>query len=82
MKEQDVLLSNINQIHTTILGEERIRRNLDLGREDAVAYCKKQICNKDARIDKRGKNYYCMYRAVIITVNSFSYTIITAHRIK
>lgn len=82
MKEDNVLLSNINQIHTTILGEERIRRNLNLGGEDAVAYCKKLICHQDVKIDKKGKNYYCTYRSVRITVNSFSYTIITAHHVK
>jgi len=31
------LLSNLDRIHTTPLGNERIRRNLDLEISDAVA---------------------------------------------
>ncbi|MBQ5570795.1 MAG: DUF3781 domain-containing protein, partial [Treponema sp.] len=45
------LLSNIEKIHTTEMGEERIRRNLSLGKEilDTVGWCKEQIGLPEAR---------------------------------
>ena len=35
--------------------------------------------NKDTITYKKGKNYYCETDNLIITINSYSYTIITAH---
>jgi len=75
------LLSKLDQIHTTELGIERIRRNLDLTDVDVVAWCKDQI--KEANhIVKRGKNWYVHTDHAIITVNASSFTIITAHKVK
>ena len=74
------LLKNINRIHTTKLGIERIKKNLKLEIEDAVTYCKNIIINKDCIINKKGKNYYCKFKNTTITINSYSYTIITAHK--
>ncbi|MBO4244559.1 MAG: DUF3781 domain-containing protein, partial [Bacteroidales bacterium] len=47
---------------------------------DPVAFCKAQILSPDCRIHKDGKNFYCEINGIKITVNSFSYTIITAHK--
>ena len=74
-----MLLENIDKIHTTKLGIERIKRNLKLNTNNVVEYCKEKIKNKDTKITKLGKNYYCEIDNIIITVNSYSYTIITAH---
>ena len=74
------LLYNINKIHTTKLGVSRIKNNLKIEDVDVVSYCKKIILNKDSIITKKGKNYYCELDNIIITINSYSYTIITAHR--
>ena len=73
------LLLNINKIHTTIMGKERIKRNLKLANEDIVEYCKQIIRNKDCLCYQRGKNWYCKFDNIILTVNTSSYTIITAH---
>lgn len=70
------LLNNIEKIHTTQLGIERIKRNLKI-ETDVVEYCKNKI--KNATIYKQGKNYYCEIDNIKITINSKSYTIITAH---
>ena len=75
------LLSNLEQIHTTKLGIERIRINLGLADVDVVAWCKDKI--KDAgHIVRRGKNWYVHTDYAIITVNASSFTIITAHKAK
>ncbi|MCM1052793.1 MAG: DUF3781 domain-containing protein [Ruminococcus sp.] len=73
------LLANIDKIHTTKLGIERIKRNLKLDINDIVTYCKNKILDRKRYIYKSGKNWYCEIENIIITVNSYSYTIITAH---
>ena len=78
-----ILLENKNTIHTTEMGVERIRRNLKLNESvDAVDFCKQKILDANCNIYKQGKNWYCEIDGIKITVNSFSYTIITAHKIK
>ncbi len=74
------LLLNIDKIHTTKMGVDRIKRNLRIN-EDVVNYCKNKIKDINCIIDKKGKNYYCEIDNIIITINSYSYTIITAYKI-
>ena len=76
---KEILLSNINKIHTTELGVIRIKNNLKID-TDVVAYCKKKVLDKECNIYKKGKNWYCEIDNIIITINSYSYTIITAHK--
>ena len=73
------LIENINKIHTTSMGIDRIKKNLKID-GDVVEYLKDKILNKNCNIYKKGKNYYCEIDNIIITVNSYSYTIITAHK--
>lgn len=73
------LCENIDCLHTTILGEQRIKRNLCLDVEDVVLWCKQKITDRNASIKKEGKNWYVSIENCVITVNSYSYTIITAH---
>jgi hypothetical protein len=75
------LTHNINKIHTTDLGVERIKRNLHLETDDVVNWCKQKIENAD-EIIRKGKNWYVYADKTVITVNAHSYTIITAHKIK
>ena len=79
MTDKKVLLDNIDKIHTTELGVERIKRNLKLGTIDVVEYCKSKVANKNCRIYQQGKNWYCEIDDIKITINAHSYTIITAH---
>ena len=76
---KSILLFNIDKIHTTEMGVDRIKKNLKLDRIDVVDYCKSKIINKDSIIYKQGKNWYCEIDNIKITINSYSYTIITAH---
>lgn len=73
------LINNIDKIHTTKLGIERIKNNLKLDTNNVVEYCKEKILDKNSKISKKGKNYYCEIEDIIITINSYSFTIITAH---
>ena len=57
-----------------------IKRNLKLDTQDVVAYCRNKILDKNSHIYKRGKNWYCEVDQIKITINSLSYTIITAHK--
>lgn len=79
---KEILLSNIGKIHTTKMGIDRIKRNLKLDTNDVVDYCKNKVLDKDCNIHKQGKNWYCEIDNIKITINSYSYTIITAHTIK
>lgn len=79
---KEILLKNIDKIHTTKMGIDRIKKNLKLDYDDVVLYCKNKILDKNSNIYKKGKNWYCEIDNVIITINSYSYTIITAHIIE
>lgn len=78
---KEMLLSNIEKLHTTEMGINRIQKNLKLNNNNIVKYCKNKILNENCKIYKKGKNWYCEIDNIIITVNSYSYTIITAHTI-
>lgn len=80
-KSECELILNLEKLHTTELGAERIKRNLSLDTEDAVAWCREQIRNPETVIFRKGKNWYADTESCEITVNAFSYTIITAHKI-
>ena len=76
------LIENIEKLHTTTMGVERIRRNLSLGEDvkDVVAFCQQKILDDKAAIIRQGKNWYVKIDGCIITVNAYSYTIITVHK--
>ena len=79
MESKEILLSNIDKLHTTEMGIERIKKNIKINTENVVKYCKEKILDNNCNIYKQGKNWYCEVDNIIITVNSYSYTIITAH---
>ena len=76
------LLRNLDKVHTTEMGVDRIKRNIEVDVEDIVSYCIDKIKQDNAVIEKKGKNYYVNVDGIIITVNASSYTIITAHKEK
>lgn len=75
------LLSNIDKIHTTKLGAERIRNNLSLEIDDVIPWCKEKIQSKN-NIIRKGKNWYVYVDNFVLTINARSFTIITAHQVK
>ncbi len=79
MEDKQILLDNINKVHTTEMGINRIIKNLKSNTNDVVEYCKNKVLDKNCNIYKQGKNWYCEIENIIITINSYSYTIITAH---
>ena len=82
MEDKQILLDNISEVHTTEMGIDRIKKNLKLNTNDVVEFCKNKILDKNCNIYKQGKNWYCEIDNIIITINSYSYTIITAHTIR
>ena len=82
MNNCQILIDNLEKIHTTKMGVDRIKKNLKINVEDIVEYCKNKIVDKNCYIFKQGKNWYCEIDNIIITINSYSYTIITAHLVK
>ena len=74
-----VLLENIDKIHTTEMGIGRIQKNLEIS-DEPVNYCISKLKQENAIITKEGKNYYVDVDDCIITINSSSFTIITAHK--
>ena len=69
----------IENIHTTPLGIQRIKRNLNLATDAVVSYCKQKI-KQAGRCERKGKNWYVITDAEIITINANTLTIITAHK--
>ncbi|MDD6326871.1 MAG: DUF3781 domain-containing protein [Eubacteriales bacterium] len=82
MEDKNILLAHIEKLHTTEMGVGRIMRNLALDTCDVVAYCKAKILDPNCNIYRQGKNWYCEIDENVITVNAYSYTIITAHKVK
>lgn len=82
MQDKKILLDNIDKIHTTEMGIDRIKRNLKIDTSDVVGYCISKVSDKNCVISRQGKNWYCEVDNVKITVNAHSYTIITAHIVK
>lgn len=78
---KEVLLENAEKIHTTEMGVGRISRNLGI-EGDVVEYCISKLKKEDSAVSKNGKNYYVEVDGEIITINSSSFTIITAHKKK
>ena len=72
------LLANLDKIHSTKLGVERIKKNLKLDTNDVIEWCKQKVENADTAI-REGKNWYVYFDNVILTINAYSFTIITAH---
>ena len=79
MEDRKILLDNIDKLHTTEMGIKRIKRNLKIDQTDVVEYCKNKVLKETCNIYKQGKNWYCEVDNLKITINSSSYTIITAH---
>lgn len=79
MEDKKILLENTDKIHTTEMGADRIRRNLKLDTDDVVTYCKNKVLDENCHIYRQGKNWYCEIDNSRITINAYSYTIITAH---
>ena len=82
MNNKNELIMNINKLHSTELGIQRIKKNLSLDTEDVIEWCKEKIVLPTAEITRKGKNWYVTVGGCIITVNAYSYTIITAHKEK
>lgn len=75
----ETLRANLDKLHTTMLGAERVRKNLSLDVPDIIAWCREKTANA-SHIVRKGKNWYVYAGNAVITINAHSYTVITAHK--
>jgi hypothetical protein len=81
-------ISISNQFRNTPMGFIRIRKNLNISNSsdsETENYLKKILLSTPIEdIETKGKNHYfkCFKHNAILTVNSYSFTIITAKQIK
>lgn len=61
---KELFIENIDKIHTTHLGINRIKRNLKLDNVDAIN-------QKNTLIYKMGKNWYCKIESIKIMINTY-----------
>jgi len=80
MTAKNELLSQLERLHITEQGSERIRRNLQLETADVMSWCKDRIRNSEGAVTRIGKNWYAESDDYVITINANSKTIITAHK--
>lgn len=50
-----MLIENINKVHATEMGIDRVRRNIGLGDVDVVMWCRSKILDQKAIIERKGK---------------------------
>lgn len=83
MEDTQILLNNLEKLHTTDMGLIRIKKNLLLNEsltiKEVIDYCINIITNNSTLIYKKGKNFYCILNNIKIAINSYNYGIITAH---
>ena len=77
--DKNELIKNLDKLKTTLNGAIRIRKNLGINSVNPVEWCKTQITSKNSTVRREGKNYYVKANGYEITINSSSFTIITAH---
>ena len=73
------LFNSLDKIHSTDLGVERIKKNLNINPENVIEWCKGKIQEADY-VFRSGKNWYVHVEDFILTINAHSFTIITAHK--
>lgn len=77
--EKEKLIERLEFLHTTMLGAERVGRNLGIDAGAVVGWCAAAIVLPESVVTRRGKNWYVRAAGCEITVNAGSLTIITAH---
>ncbi len=76
----ELLVANLDKVHTTEMGDHRIRKNLSIEDiEDVIEWCKLKIISAHDVV-RKGKNWYVHADDIVITIHACSFTIITAHR--
>jgi deoxycytidylate deaminase len=72
---------DVDKLHTTALGKERIKRNTGLDINEVIAWCKQADLSLDKEyVVQKGKNRYVYAKDYVLTIHAKSNTIITAHK--
>lgn len=68
IKENDLSL-NLDKLHKTKLGVERVKQNHELETDDIVKWCRQAISQSE-EITTMGKNWYVHTDDAVITINA------------
>jgi len=81
-KSAKIKCIDLAKLHTTPLGDVRVRHNIGLcPGTDVVAWARRAVEMADAKdICRRGKNFYICAGDFILTINANSNTLITVHK--
>ncbi len=83
MNEKEQLLSNLDKINVSQISEQVIRGNLHIDPEDNVIdYCRKKLVSENCSISRLGSSWFCRIDNIVIPVNMFDYSILTAHELR
>lgn len=80
----DACAIDTGRLHTTVMGAERLRRNLglhDLSDDKLMTAIRQLVSDPAATIERRGKNYYVTSRGSLVTINASSHTVITGRKL-
>ena len=50
MEDKEIQMAHLDTIHTTALGEERIKKNISLADDDVVKWCKQRRWHLGAKL--------------------------------
>ena len=64
---------DVNKLHTTALGKERIKRNIGLDIDKIIAWCKQEDL---ANVEQKGKNWYVCADDFVLTINAKSHRLL------
>ncbi len=76
------LIKNLDKLHTTEIGVERIKGNCQIETDDAVQWSRMHIPDENVKMERIGKNGDIFTDHCKITVKAHSHTIIIAHRVE
>ena len=74
--DKEVLLSNIDKVHTTEMGIDRIKKNLKLDTDDVVEYCKNKVLDKNLSVSCSDKLFFTLIEfdnSILLKFASFNF---------
>lgn len=80
METDNELLNNLDQLHHAVTSSVTNDKFLFMRTAPSSVVCRTKISSDNAVITRKGKNWYAAVEDCIITVNAYSYTLITAHK--
>ena len=77
---KEILLANLDKLHTTDFGKVRLQKNLLLREENPVLWAKGLIQRSETKISHKEKNFFLSDSYIVLAIHTSSYTIIIGHK--